>query len=187
MRSGRCARRTGLARLRHGFATAGLAAALALTGCGYDPSTAGNQEPPQGSAPSVGDADVAKQRAAHLVADAEQLLRAAEHIQADGAVSGELKAVAGEFRGILETQTDRLDSEGGASMLTEDELQKVLGASGDQAAGAFGDMLRVHVPRLREAWAGLAEAGDPDVAAVARESSDRLKELAAKLPTLPPR
>ena len=103
------------------------------------------------------------------------------------AVSGELKAVAGEFRGILETQTDRLDSEGGASMLTEDELQKVLGASGEQAAGAFGDMLRVHVPRLREAWAGLAEAGDPDVAAVARESSDRLKELAAKLPTLPPR
>lgn len=72
-------------------------------------------------------------------------------------------------------------------MLTEDELQKVLGASGEQAAGAFGDMLRVHVPRLREAWAGLAEAGDPDVAAVARESSDRLKELAAKLPTLPPR
>ena len=63
----------------------------------------------------------------------------------------------------------------------------MLGASGEQAAGAFGDMLRVHVPRLREACAGLAEAGDPDVAAVARESSDRLKELAAKLPTLPPR
>lgn len=39
-------------RFRLGFATAGVAAALALTGCGYDPSTAGNQDAPQGSAPS---------------------------------------------------------------------------------------------------------------------------------------
>lgn len=185
MGSARMGRRR--AGVRQGFATVGLAAALALTGCGYDPSTAGDQEPPQGSAPSVGDGDVAEQRAAHLVADAEELLRVAEHIQEDGAVSGDVKGVAGELRGLLEMQTGRLDSDDGASMLTEDEVQTVLGASGEQAEKAFGDMMRMHVPRLKSGWEGLVEAGDPDVAEVARESVERLEALGRKLPELPGR
>ncbi len=173
------------AGFRRGFAAAGVAAALALTGCGYDPSTAGKQEPPTGSAPSVGDVDVAKQRAAHLVADAGQLLRATEHVQGDGAVPGEIKDLAGQVRGLLEMQTGRLDSDGGASMLTDGELQSVLGASGQQAGDAYVAMLRTHVPRLKSGWEGLVEAGDPDVAGVARDSVERLGALEAKLAELP--
>ncbi|MCG7438331.1 hypothetical protein [Corynebacterium freneyi] len=173
------------AGVRHGFATVGLAVALALTGCGYDPSTAGNQEPPQGSAPSVDDADVSRQYAAHLVADAEQLLPVTERIQEDGAVSGPAKAVAGELRGILEMQTDRLDSDGGTSMITDEELQLVLGASGEQAEQAFVDLARPHVARMTAGWKDLVDAGDPDVAEVAGESVERLETLAEKLEQLP--
>ncbi|PMC62699.1 hypothetical protein CJ204_04165 [Corynebacterium xerosis] len=183
MGSARMGRRR--AGVRHGFATVGLAVALALTGCGYDPSTAGNQEPPQGSAPSVDDADVSRQYAAHLVADAEALLPVTEHIQVDGAVSGPAKAVAGELRGILEMQTDRLDSDGGASMITDEELQLVLGESGERAEQAFVDLLRPHVSRLKTGWEGLVDAGDPEVAQVARESVERLEDVAGKLEQLP--
>ena len=104
MGSARMGRRR--AGVRHGFATVGLAVALALTGCGYDPSTAGNQEPPQGSAPSVDDADVSRQYAAHLVADAEQLLPVTEHIQEDGAVSGPAKAVGLHFQDAAQLSGD---------------------------------------------------------------------------------
>lgn len=172
-------------RFRLGFATAGVAAALALTGCGYDPSTAGNQDAPQGSAPSVADEGVAEQRAAHLVADAEELLRAAEHVQSDGAVSGETKGAAGELRGILETQVGRLDADGGSSMISEQEIDAVLGASGARAEEAFGDLVRTHVPRLRTTWEGLIEAGEPDIADVARDSTERFKALEPRLVSLP--
>lgn len=171
--------------VRHGFATVGLAVALALTGCGYDPSTAGDQEPPQGSAPSVDDADVSRQYAAHLVADAEKLLPLTEHIQVDGAVSGPVKSVAGELRGILEMQTDRLDSDGGASMITDEELQLVLGESGERAEQAFVDLARPHVARMTAGWKDLVDSGDPDVAEVARDSVERLEEVAGKLEQLP--
>lgn len=183
MGSARIGRRR--AGVRHGFATVGLAVALALTGCGYDPSTAGNQEPPQGTAPSVDDADVSRQYAAHLVADAEKLLPLTEHIQEDGAVSGPVKSVAGELRGILDTQIDLLDSDGGSSMFADEELQSVLGASGKEAEQAFVDLLRPHVSRLKTGWEGLVDAGDPVVAEVARDSVERLEDVAGKLEQVP--
>lgn len=183
MDSARMGRRR--AGVRHGFATIGLAVALALTGCGYDPSTAGNQEPPQGSAPSVDDADVSRQYATHLVADAEKLLPLTQHIQVDGAVSGPVKSVAGELRGILEMQTDRLDSDGGASMITDEELQSVLGESGKEAEQAFVDLARPHVARMTAGWKDLVDSGDPDVADVAGESVERLETLSEKLEELP--
>lgn len=48
-------------------------------------------------------------------------------------------------------------------------------------------MMRMHVPRLKSGWEGLVEAGDPDVAEVARESVERLEALGRKLPELPGR
>lgn len=172
---------------RHRLAVALVAGTLALTGCGYDPGTVGDQPKAPGSAPSVDDADVAKQRAAHLVADAGELLRVAEHIQTDGAVSGPAKSVAGELRGILEMQTARLSADGGAAMMTGEEMSSVLDASGPEAEAAFADLLRTHLPRLRNGWAELRGAGDPAIADVAAESTARIEALIPKLDQLPAR
>ena len=47
------------------------------------------------------------------------------------------------------------------------------------------DLVRTHVPRLRTTWEGLIEAGDPDIADVARDSTERFKALEPRLVSLP--
>lgn len=163
-----------------------VSAALALSGCGYDPGTAGDQAELGDKAPNVSDVDVAEQRAAHLLADASELLPAVTHVQSSADASPEAKEIAGQLRGILEQQTDRLGTgRDGASMVSAEEVDAVTGADGPAVTAAFGSLLHTHVPRLAETWSGLSDAGDPDIADVARDTSARLKALVPVVEALP--
>ena len=146
---------------RRGVAAIALTGALALGACGYDPSTAGDQPAVDGEAPTVADPETAITRASHLLADAEQLNR--------------VKSFAGELKGVLQQQLDRAGryAAGGSSMMTEDEVNGVIDASGDGAAAAFGEVARMQLPRLAFSWGQLTEAGEDDIAEVARDTADR--------------
>ncbi|WP_295624061.1 hypothetical protein [uncultured Corynebacterium sp.] len=173
-------------RARRGALAAALAAGLALAGCGYDPGTAGDQPDLSNvEAPTAEDPDYARQQAEHLLADAQALLPAVEHIQEHGAVTGETKSVAGELRGILEAQDGRLGDGGdGAAMITDEEVEAVTSAEGEEAANAFVELLRRQLPRLESSWSDLSEAGDAEVADVARDSAERLGALRPKVDAL---
>lgn len=174
------------AAFRRGAAAVALVGALALGACGYDPSTAGGQRV-EGEAPSVADADTAITRASHLIADAEQMIRVVDDVLADDAVPADVKSFAGELKGVLEQQIGRVGrfSDGGRSMMTEGEINAVIDASGEGAAAEFGDLARMQLPRLATSWRDLAEAGEADIAAVARDTAPRLEDLAARAANLP--
>lgn len=172
---------------RRGVAAIALTGALALGACGYDPSTAGDQPPVDGEAPTVADPDTAITRASHLLADAEQLNRVVDDVLADDAVPGDVKSFAGELKGVLQQQLDRAGryADGGSSMMTAEEVNGVIDASGDGAAAAFGEVARMQLPRLAFSWGQLTEAGEEDIAEVARDTAPQLEDLAQRAAELP--
>mgnify|MGYP006889957733 FL=1 len=106
---------------------------------------------------------------------------------ADDAVPGDVKSFAGELKGVLQQQLDRAGryAAGGSSMMTEDEVNGVIDASGDGAAAAFGEVARMQLPRLAFSWGQLTEAGEDDIAEVARDTAPQLEDLAQRAAELP--
>ncbi|WP_448852223.1 hypothetical protein [Corynebacterium sp. 335C] len=170
-------------RLRAAAVAAPLAAALALAGCGYDPADPAQQTSAEQATAAAAD-EASAQQAGHLVADARVLLELSQHVLEDPQVPGPVKSLAGQVKGAAEAQIRKLGDHvpEGSSAIPEQERSGVLGASGEQAAGAYDAVLRAHLHRLQQSWSSLKGSADEAIAGVARDMEARMAEIASQLP-----
>lgn len=170
-------------RIRIAAVAAPLAAALVLSGCGYDPADRAG-ETSAAQATESASADASLQQAGHLVADARVLLRTSDDVLQDPDVPGEWKSIAGQVKGAAADQIGSLGDQvpQGSAMIPGDQSDAVLQAAGRDAGVAYEAMLRANLPRLQQAWAALKDSPDDAVAGVARDMEARMAEIASQLP-----
>lgn len=164
-------------RARTAAALIALLAAAGAAGCGYDPATVddgGAGKSAAAEATAANSAEDAAQRTAHLLADAEELRTAAEDALSSGA-RGREAGLFGRVKGMCHRQLGALhDYAGGGGAATVD-ASRVIGAA--DPAAAMAELLREELPRLRDAWAGLVDAPQPEIAQEARRTVSEIDDI----------